>query len=269
MDQHKNLVIDEFSKQAKGIEEGKTGPGKNFHSNVDWILSKVQPLISNKSKVEILEVAAGTSILGRAIAKLSDSVHITALDLTPGMLNKGKEIANSEGISNISFDLGDAEKMSYKNDSFDLQITRWSFHHMQNPSSTISEMARVCKPGGYVISVDVESPDDKETADRMNHYERLRDPSHVRFLTKNQFETAFAASHLNIIHRYELTEERDAEKWMELTQTTEENKKIITKAFHQEINKETKDPTGLRPYISKDSKLSFLHTSVILIGQKT
>ena len=39
-------------------------------------------------------------------------------------------------------------------------LTRLAIHHFDKPANIVEEMARVCKPGGRVILVDITSVDD-------------------------------------------------------------------------------------------------------------
>lgn len=84
-----------------------------------------------------MEVAAGTCICDRALAPLIK--EITCLDLTEEML------ASERQIKNIYFQSGNAEYLPYEVETFDLVITRLSFHHFANPEKTFQEMKRVLK----------------------------------------------------------------------------------------------------------------------------
>lgn len=49
-----------------------------------------------------------------------------------------------------ALDLGDSSALPYTDATFDLVVTRFSFHHLVEPLRTLLEMKRVCKPGGRV-----------------------------------------------------------------------------------------------------------------------
>ena len=85
----------------------------------------------------VLEVAAGTCVCGRAIAPFVREV--TCLDITPEMLQVGKEAAQKQGLTNMKFVVGDAANISLKENSFDVVISRLAFHHMLNPERIFSE----------------------------------------------------------------------------------------------------------------------------------
>ena len=53
--------------------------------------------------------------------------------------------------------------------TFDAVVTRFSFHHLEDPKKALDEMVRVCRPGGRVVVCDVYTT----TADQAAEYDRL------------------------------------------------------------------------------------------------
>ena len=92
------------------------------------------------------------------------------------MLAFGKSKAEKQGLCNISFVQGDAEQLSFLDNSFDIVISRLAFHHFSKPKRCFSEMARVLKPGGKFAVINMEAAQEylRDTEDKL---ETLRDPS--------------------------------------------------------------------------------------------
>ncbi len=88
-----------------------------------------------------LEVAADTCICGRALVPFVK--NITCLGLTEEMLAQGKMLAVESQINNIYFETGNAEHLPYEAETFDLVVTRLSFHHFAEPEKPFHEMQRV------------------------------------------------------------------------------------------------------------------------------
>ena len=132
----------------------------------------------------VLEVAAGTCICGRSLAAFIKNV--TCLDMTTGMLDVGKDKAVKQRILNMDFVQGDAEKLPFADNCFDIVISRLAFHHFQNPKRCFAEMVRVLKTGGKLVVIDMEAAGEalRNTEDRI---ETLRDPSHMHNLSKDEF----------------------------------------------------------------------------------
>ena len=55
----------------------------------------------------------------------------------------------------------DAENTNFKDNTFDVVFCRWTLHHVKNVHKFVAEMTRVCKPGGYVVIIDLESPENQ------------------------------------------------------------------------------------------------------------
>jgi SAM-dependent methyltransferase len=65
--------------------------------------------------------------------------------------------------------------------------SRYSAHHYPHPSRALAEIARVLKPGGAFLLVDLIAPADPAPDTLLNTIELLRDPSHVRDHTREQW----------------------------------------------------------------------------------
>lgn len=138
-----------FGTQADNFESS----AMNF-TKQEFLDYTVKAMELNKNDT-VLEVAAGTCVCGRAIAPFVREV--TCLDITPEMLQVGKEAAQKQGLTNMKFVVGDAANISLKENSFDVVISRLAFHHMLNPERIFSEMKKVLKPSGKLVLIDMEA----------------------------------------------------------------------------------------------------------------
>ena len=109
MNNHKETIKEEFTKQAHYFETvGLTLSNQKY---LEWIVKSL-PL---KKSFHVLDVAAGTALLSRAISKFTKEV--TAIDTTFGMLDVAKKEIEKSNISNITLKEGLAESLPFK-DSF-------------------------------------------------------------------------------------------------------------------------------------------------------
>jgi SAM-dependent methyltransferase len=128
-----------------------------------------------------LEVACGPGLIARALSARVGSVH--GVDLTPAMVELAQQGAIEEGLENVTFSLGDAAALEFERSSFDGVLTRFSLHHIPAPQRIMAEMARVLRPGGWLIVADHVTDGDGDAAAWHQELERLRDPSHWACLT--------------------------------------------------------------------------------------
>jgi SAM-dependent methyltransferase len=157
-------------------------------------------LVPEGPETRSLEVACGPGLVSRGIAARVGSVH--GVDLTPAMVEKARAEARAEEIDNVSFSVGDVTALELDDDSFDGAITRFSLHHIPVPGRVLEEMARVVRPGGWVLVSDHLTDADGDAAAWHEEIERLRDPSHWACLTRERLLAAGEAAGL------ELDEER-------------------------------------------------------------
>src|SRR5678815_5513574 len=98
---HNRVVREEFSKQASRF--GEKGLTLSSQDILDWIVDFL-PL--NK-EFRVLDVAAGTGHLSRAIAP--HVREVVAIDITPEMLDYARQEITGRNLDNISVEEGNAE----------------------------------------------------------------------------------------------------------------------------------------------------------------
>jgi ubiquinone/menaquinone biosynthesis C-methylase UbiE len=126
----------------------------------------------------ILDVGCGTGHTTLAVARRADSV--VGIDLTEEMLAQARRLATERGIENVHFVQGDAEAIPFADASFDAVVSRYSAHHFPHPERALGEIARVLRPGGTFLVVDTVAAGQPALDTLLNAIEVLRDPSHVR-----------------------------------------------------------------------------------------
>lgn len=245
-----------FTEQAKNFETKSMNFSKQEY--LEYTVSCINP----RKKDKVLEVAAGTCACGRAIAPFVQDV--TCLDLTPAMLAVGKDLAEKQELCNMNYVLGDAEQMPFLDCSFDIVISRLAFHHFLKPDHCFAEMARVLKPGGKLVVIDMEATEEslREIQDKI---ETLRDPSHIKNLSKGEFEAMFVNNHLIIENTNTTQIPVSLTAWLNLTNASAKVSTDISKCFTDEI--EGGQLTGFMPY-RKDGEIYFNQRWLMVIGKK-
>jgi SAM-dependent methyltransferase len=96
----------------------------------------------------VLDVACGTGNVTIPLA--SRGAVVTALDMTPHLLEEARARAAREGLR-IRFDEGFAETLPYPDGSFDVLVSMFGIMFSAFPATVVSEMARVLRPGGRLV----------------------------------------------------------------------------------------------------------------------
>jgi ubiquinone/menaquinone biosynthesis C-methylase UbiE len=145
--------VNQDSRLIREIEHGKflisSGAGEvwNWESpagKVRW-LRRVEMLSSAlQSGDSVLELGCGTGYFTRELVK--KDVQITAIDISPELIEKAKQEIKSE---NVSFQVQNAYQMDFEIARFDAVIGSSVLHHLEIEKA-FSEIYRVLKPGGVI-----------------------------------------------------------------------------------------------------------------------
>jgi hypothetical protein len=125
-------------------------------------------------------------------------------------------------------------------------------------------MARVVKPGGRVITVDVQSSESPDAASLHNALEILRDPSHVRMLPKSELHRAITTAGLTIEEAIAWTNHREFSEWMKIAAAPERIKplEVVMTALAQRG-----ESAGIDLRL-EGGKLRFEHTAALTVAVK-
>jgi SAM-dependent methyltransferase len=104
----------------------------------------------------IIDVGCGTGFMTRLVAKaLKGRGEVLGVDRNPQLLAMARGLAREENLDSIvSFRRGDATKLSLEDDSADRVICQMVLWTLKDPRRAISEMIRVCRPGGLVGAIE-------------------------------------------------------------------------------------------------------------------
>ena len=254
---HDERVREAFTRQAGTFEDERLNVA--FTSGLPWLLSYVDP----RPDDIVLDVAAGTGLVARALAGQVD--HVTALDSTAAMIAEGRRRAAEEGHANLRFVSGSAERLPLPDASFTLVVTRFSLHHFADPTPAVAEMVRVLRPGGRLVVKDLVASTDPEVAVRQDHVERLRDPSHVRMPPRGSVAAWMRDRGLEVTAVAEREIDRPVEQWLAQSVTDADAAAQVRAAFEADLAGGR--TTGLRPH-RVDGALWFHQTWEVTVARR-
>jgi ubiquinone/menaquinone biosynthesis C-methylase UbiE len=99
---------------------------------------------------DVLEVAVGT---GRNFALYPADVRLTAIDLSPRMLEIARARARAVGRE-VDLREGDAQALEFPNEAFDTVVCTLSLCNIPDDRKAIAEMKRVLRPNGRLLLLD-------------------------------------------------------------------------------------------------------------------
>ncbi len=208
----------------------------------------------------VLDVATGTGFMAMAVA--DTGAEVIATDFTLAMLEKSREFLGNR--ENVSLSLADADCLPFPADVFDVVTCRVSVHHFANPQTAFNEMARVCKPGGRVLIMDVTSSEDEAKSRLHNKMGKLRDPSEVWQWRPSDLERMLIDAGLSVSEVKLWPHVMAFEEWIHLGGADEETAEQLRGMMIDSIDG---DKAGLNPEL-RDGELFFTWTTAILVARK-
>jgi demethylmenaquinone methyltransferase / 2-methoxy-6-polyprenyl-1,4-benzoquinol methylase len=109
-----------------------------------------------------LDVACGTGDWTLSLAKAAgDNGKVVGIDFTREMLNVAREKLRKRGLLDRTVELveGDAMELPFAEDSFEVATIGFALRNVPDILTVLSEMTRVVKPGGRVVSLELSKPE--------------------------------------------------------------------------------------------------------------
>jgi ubiquinone/menaquinone biosynthesis C-methylase UbiE len=100
-----------------------------------------------RSGQSVLDVGTGTGVV--AITAARAGAAVSAVDLTPDLLDQARQSAPIAGVS-VDWKQGDVESLPYPDASFDVVLSQFGHIFAPRPEVAVREMARVLRPGGRI-----------------------------------------------------------------------------------------------------------------------
>jgi demethylmenaquinone methyltransferase / 2-methoxy-6-polyprenyl-1,4-benzoquinol methylase len=129
----------------------------SFGQDPRWraaLIDAIDPLPGQR----ILDVATGTGLVARALARRGSEV--VGLDQSEQMLARAREkLSEAPELANrITFVRGEAERLPFESGTFDAITFTYLLRYVDDRLATMTELARVLKPGGRIGMVEFGVP---------------------------------------------------------------------------------------------------------------
>ena len=103
---------------------------------------------------KVLDLASGSGEPALSVARaVAPNGRVVATDMVPEMLSAAREHASAMKLSNIEFQVADAEQLPFRDGEFDRITCRFGLMFFPDARKALSEHRRVLKPGGRISYV--------------------------------------------------------------------------------------------------------------------
>jgi len=153
--QRKQHALEMFEQLPRRYDEIATV--LSFGQDPRWRRFLVQALAPT-AEDRVLDVATGTAGVALYWTDRTDA-EVVGVDLTEQMLRRGREnVARRGRADRISLLLGRGEQLPFPDATFDAVTFTYLLRYVDDPATTLVELARVLKPGGALASLEFAVP---------------------------------------------------------------------------------------------------------------
>ena len=150
-DEVKDRIARYWSLRAEGFETQRLREYES-EKRARW-LAEFRKYLPDGRGLRILDVGTGTGFF--ACILTAEGHRVTGIDLTADMIAHARHMASALGLD-VCFQVMDAEKTDFPQESFDAVVTRnltWTLPHV---AEAYREWFRILKPGGLLINFDAD-----------------------------------------------------------------------------------------------------------------
>jgi len=176
-------MTDVWSNRAQAFRES---PSHREGRDLDLLVEMCEPA----EDVKVLDVATGGGHVARRLRE--EGCTVVTVDPAPGM--QPDVIAR-------------AEDLPFADGSFDVVACRIAPHHFQDVRKAVAEMARVAQT---LLVIE----DNLHVDEQVEEAERLRDPTHVRCYSEDEWKEMLADVGLEVERVERLERRRDVDDWL-------------------------------------------------------
>lgn len=107
----------------------------------------VKKLLGPVKGLRVADIGCGT---GRHAVRLAkEGASVTGVDFSAGMLRKARAKPHAKKVRFLRRDI--AKRLPFPDASFDRVLNALVVEHIKNLDSFFQELARICRPGGFVV----------------------------------------------------------------------------------------------------------------------
>ena len=155
------------------------------------------PSLNIPAGAKVLEVGVGT---GLSLESYPRDASVTGVDLSESMLSEAQQLIIENGWNHINVLPMNAEELEFEDSSFDFVTSFHTISVVSRPQAMMSEIVRVCKPGGRVLMINHFRSDNPIIAKVVDSAGNLT--KHLGWRTDLGLDEVLSELPLRLDHRY-------------------------------------------------------------------
>src|SRR4051812_28199769 len=147
-----------FEEHGADAERRQIVPGRSWAAWARALGHLLPPL-------ELADLGCGEGYLTFEAARFAK--RVIAVDRSQAVLDRAREAAKRRRVRNVEWQRGELEKLPLEDRSVDVALLSQALHHAARPAAAIAEAARIVRPGGRVLVLDLRSHDERWVRERL------------------------------------------------------------------------------------------------------
>jgi ubiquinone/menaquinone biosynthesis C-methylase UbiE len=104
-----------------------------------------------KPRDNVLDIGCGAGMTSQDAARQAAEGQVLGIDISAEMLEAARSRCAKAGLSNLTFELGDAETYPFPLQHFDLCISSFGVMFFANPPAAFANIAKAMRPGARLV----------------------------------------------------------------------------------------------------------------------
>jgi SAM-dependent methyltransferase len=121
---------------------------RTAENSAGYLLPRLAP------DARVLDVGCGPGTITVDLAARVPDGQVLGLDAAADVLALARQEADRRGQGNVRFGTGNVYELGFADGTFDVVHAHQVLQHLSDPVAALSEMRRVCRPGGLVAARD-------------------------------------------------------------------------------------------------------------------
>jgi ubiquinone/menaquinone biosynthesis C-methylase UbiE/broad specificity phosphatase PhoE len=248
-------VIDHFDRVAAIMQPASS-------AQAEPALRALVALAAPRPDDRILD--AGTGIGAVALAFARHVAHVTAIDISPMMLERAEQSRQALAAANVAIRWADATALPYRAASFDLVTCRDLCPYVRDAAALFTHLRRVLKVGGRLALDELIGSENPVKRATHQAVETERDPAFGRLHSESELELRLRESSFRIERAEVYDAPLDLEEWLTLAAADKDARTAVRNMVQSSGDG---DAAGLRARQGKNGELTFIQRRLRLLAR--
>lgn len=143
-----------------GLNERLLEPGQSW-------LTWARTLSLFLPQMDVADLGCGDGTITVEIARFARSV--VGIESSEKVLSLAKDLAKRKSLNHVTFKKEQIEDLSLATESFDFVLFSQSLHHLPQPELGLQQAARILRPGGRLIIMELASHEEDWVREKLGH----------------------------------------------------------------------------------------------------